>query len=378
MSNEPVQTFGVRPAARLAELADARGERVAGGGNRPIHLSDPGVLWFVAEGSVDVFAARRRADGAPTDFKHLLRAGAGRLLFPAADGLTGATLVAKGLPGSALRLMPLDALDDAGCDEQVVEQVEAWVSEVSDAVTREFTYRPRIDRLLSENAGEQSVEAGQTLSARRGVVWMTSGDADLEYLGTEEDDPDGPGVVPVTPTSWVTSSKQAEVRCVTTLDLHGEGLLMSALAAFNDLALSADDLNRRLLLVDVVNLQRSTAEYRQRGERNARRRLFGVLKPRARRGGDDLSLPEALQQVGRHEGIAFRMPHGQALHPGAAAEAPSLADILVGSGVRMRRVALRREQRWWLGGQRRDARHPQGRRRARRPTSWPPGTLPDG
>ncbi|MCY4442414.1 MAG: hypothetical protein OXE53_19675, partial [Deltaproteobacteria bacterium] len=119
MSNNSEQAVG---AHRLAELAAALGEPVAGGGNRPIHLSAPSVLCFVAEGSVDVFAARRRADGVPADFKHLLRAKGGRLLFPAVEGLTGTVLVAKGLPGSALRLMPLDTLDGAGCDEQVVEQ----------------------------------------------------------------------------------------------------------------------------------------------------------------------------------------------------------------------------------------------------------------
>ncbi len=349
MSIDPERAGGAPGADRLAELAAARGEPLAGGGNRPIQLTDPGVLCFVAEGSVDVFAARRRADGVPVDFKHLLRAGAGRLLFPAVEGLTGTVLVAKGLPGSALCLMPLDALDAARCDEQVVAQVDAWVSEVSEAVTREFTYRPRIDRILSAEAGEQPVEAEQSLSARRGVVWMTSGDASLAYLGTEEADPDSPDAVPVTPASWVTSSKQARVRCVTTPELHGAGRLMSALATFNELALSADDLNRRLLLADVANLQTSTAEFRRRGEQNARRRLFGVLESGARRGGDDLALPEALQRVGRHEGIAFRMPHGWAQRPGGAAEAPSLADVLEASGVRMRRVALRREQRWWLG-----------------------------
>ena len=349
MSHDFEKALGAPAADRLAELAAARGEPAAGGGNRPLHLSDPGVLCFVEEGSVDVFAARRRADGVPADHKHLLRADAGRLLFPAAEGLTGTVLVAKGLPSSVLRLMPQDALDGAGCDEQIVEQVESWVSEISEAVTRDFTYRPRIDQLISAERGEQVVEAGQTLSARRGVLWIPNGDAGLAYLSTEEGDPDGPGVVPVTPASWVTASNGAKVRCVATAELHGEGRLMSALAAFNDMALSADDLNRRLLLADIVNLQTSTAQYRQRGEQNARRRLFGVLEPAARREGDGLTLPKALQRVGRHERIAFRMPHGRAQRPGSAAEAPSLADILLASGVRMRRVALRREQRWWHG-----------------------------
>ena len=178
---------------------------------------------------------------------------------------------------------------------------------------------------------------------------MTSGDASLAYLGTEEGDPGGPGVVPVTPGSWVTSSKEGRVAGVSTPKLQEEGRLISAMTTFNVLALSADDLNRRLLLADVANLQTSTAEYRQRGEQRARRRLFGVLESDGGSEGEDLALPGALQRVGRHEGIVFRMPHGTTQRPGASAEAPTLADILVASGVRMRRVALRREQRWWLG-----------------------------
>ena len=146
---------------------------------------------------MDVFAARRRADGVTADFKHLLRAGAGRLLFGAAENLTGTVLVVKGLPGSALRLMPLDALDGAGCDELVAAQVDAWVSGVAEAVTRDFTYRPSIDLLVSAEAAEQSVEAGRALSARRGVVWVSSEEAGLAYLGTEEGGPGrarrGPG-----------------------------------------------------------------------------------------------------------------------------------------------------------------------------------------
>ena len=350
MSSDPGVVAAVPGENRLAELAAACGTPVAGGGNRPIGLSDPSVACFVAEGSVDVFAARLRADGVPADFRHLLRADAGRLLFPAEEGPTGTVLVAKGLPGSGLLLMPLDALDGAGCDAQVVEQVDAWVCDVSEAVTREFTFRPRMDNLVSEAQREHLAEAGQTLSARRGVVWVFSEGASPAYLGTEEVAPDGPGVVPITPASWVTLSKAAGVRCVATGQLHSEGRTLPAVAAFNSLALSADSLNRRLLLADIANLRTSTAEHRRKGEQDARRRLFDVLGSGARGGGgNDLTLPAALQRVGRHEGIAFRMPHGGASKPASAAESPPLTEILAASGVRARRVALRPQQRWWRG-----------------------------
>ena len=334
------------PADRLMEVALAHGEQFMGGGNRPFRLSGRDALWVVVQGSVDVFATRQGEDGVPTEFKHLLRAGPGRLIFPLAEEAGARALVVKGLPDSELRKVPFDTLTGAGVDGTIVEQVDAWVSEVSESIAQDVTYRPRMD--LSINAGDaREVAGGATVSAQLGVLWMSSRDGDLEFLGTEELDPSGSGLVPVTALSWVVQNRAASVRASSTAELYQEGHLTGALMEFNRLAIRADDTNRTLALADVFNLRAASAQHRQRSEELARLGLFSVVSGQPRRVEGDSALLRALEQVGSHENIHFRAPH-RSRQNGSYDEETTLEEITSASDVRSRSVALRQHQRWWL------------------------------
>ena len=325
---------------QLPELVLAHGERFIGGGNRPIRLSDPDTLWFVARGVVDVFATQLRADGAPKDFRHMLRAGPGRLLFSVPEGEGLSVLVAKGLPESELWRLPLSVLTGAELDSQIVEQVDTWVSELSESIVRDVTYRPRIDQSLAPGNAEEA-GVGAAICAKHGVVWVSSQDGGIDYLGTEE--PDGAGLVPVTPFSWIVQNRAAAVSGVGTADLQREGRLLAALMEFNGLAMRADQTNRNLLLADVSNLQTASAQYRQRSEEQARLDLFSVLGGAPPSRAEDGSvLLNALERIGSHENIHFRAPRT------SSAGETTLEDILNASGVRCRRIALRERQKWWL------------------------------
>ena len=128
----------------------------------------------------------------------MLRAGPGRLLFPVPEGEGLSVLVAKGLPESELWRLPLSALTGAELDSQIVEQVDTWVSELSESIVRDVTYRPRIDQSLAPGDAEEA-GGGVAICAKHGVVWVSSQDGGIDYLGTEE--PDGAGLVPITPFS---------------------------------------------------------------------------------------------------------------------------------------------------------------------------------
>ena len=333
-----------RAAAWLEELALAHGEPFAGGGNRPVRLDDPDVLWFIARGVVNVFVAREQ-DGEFVEYKHLLRAGGGRLLFPAAGPVV---LLAKGLPDSELRRVPRDVLraDERGA---VVDQVERWVAEVSAAVARDVTYRPHFDHFLT--VGEPAdLEAGAAVSAKGGVLWTSSRDGGLAFLSTEELDPDGSGFMPLAPGAWISVSAPTRIEACSSRELHRAGHLSAALADFHRLALAADDLNRRLLLADAVNLRTAQTRYRRESEAAARHGLFDLLDTRgARPGSGDAALQAALDLIGRHEGIRFRAPPASRGHGETTEAAPSLNAILTASGVRGRDVALYPSDRWWLG-----------------------------
>ena len=106
-------------AEQLRAFAELEGEAISGGGNLPIRLSDPDELWFVAGGSVDVFAAQVSDSGAPADFKHMLRAEPGRLLFPLREEEGYSVLIAKGLPDSELRRIPTRSATAADLDDAI-------------------------------------------------------------------------------------------------------------------------------------------------------------------------------------------------------------------------------------------------------------------
>ena len=344
-------------AGRIEAFVAAQGEPFAGGGNRPVRLDDPEVLWFVANGSANVFVARER-DGRFVEFKHLLRANRGRLLFPTDRGPN--VLVAKGLPDSELVRVPCAALLAACGGAAVAGQVDLWVAGFLAAVARDVTHRQHTDLFVAASDPEEMeetepLEPGTVVSTKGGVVWTSTrgtpgGDGGPALLGTEEPEPDGPGFVPVAAGSWVSVSGPARLRRASSLELHASGVLAAALDEFHGLALSAEDLNRRLLLADAVNLRAAQTRFRRKSEEDARRRLFAVLDARgATPGSTDDPLYAALAMVGRHEGIRFRKPRVPPGQEAAAGTDRLLNDILTASGVPGREVLLAAKDRWWLG-----------------------------
>ena len=334
---------------RLGEIALAQGEAFVGGGNRPIRLSDPEMLWYVVKGAIDVFVARRSGGEAESDFRQVLRAMPGRLIFSVADreGDTSAVYIAKGLPDTELRCVPRSAFAGPEVAGLLVEQIDAWITDFAATIAHDVEPRPRPMRLLT--AGEEAgVVSESVLTARHGVVWVSAPEGDAAFLDTGEPDGDGPGLIPATLHSWIRLFRPSPLTVTSSAALAAEGLLFDALAEFHRLALSAEELNRRLMLVDMTNLQRAQSLHRRRSEESARDGLFGVLVPAppldAGDGGS--ALLAALGTVGRHEGIRFRFPPRR----GAEGERPpDLAEIQRVSGVRARKIRLAAADQWWLG-----------------------------
>ena len=332
----------------LGEIALSRGETFAGGGNRPIQLSDPETVWYVVRGAVDVFVAQRSGDEAASDYQQLLRVRPGRMLFGIAreEGVSE-VCIARGLPGAELRRVPRTAFAGPGAAEPLAGQIDAWIVDFAAAIARKVTPRPRPERFLT--AGEApGVVRESVLATRRGVVWVSCPAGGAALFGTGEPAGGGPGFLPVTADGWISLFRPARLATASSAALDARGLLLPALAEFHRLALSAHALNRRLLLVDTANLQRTQALHRRRSEERARHGLFSVLD--AGRAPveeqEEAVLPAALERIGRHEGIRFRLPPRRRRTGDGASD---LAAIQRASGVRARRIRLAAGDRWWLG-----------------------------
>ena len=340
----------------LAELAERSGRTVPCAGNLPVDLDSPDCVWFIDRGAVNIFVVEFQDGLERAAPQHLLRRDSGSLL-PAVrpdrhDG-EGASLslVARGLPGTLLKQLPLAALTEVHPAE-LAGQIDTWLGAFTDTLSR-FASRLPPPTAIAEPGLTEILGPG-VLSARRGVVWVAGPPSGVSmYMGIV--DPSEvvaarglhKAPIPLTRTSWLTLFEEAAVTGRTTRALAEEGALQPALAAFHATAFALERLNRRLAVVDEANLERARTISRHTAEKAARERLFNIydrpLAPDAR--VEDTALADALHIVGRHEGVEFKIP----ARSGPADSPVGVTDILDASGVRARRVRFRGEGKWWRG-----------------------------
>ena len=339
---EPGTTPPAAAPDHLTALAVSLGKPFRSAANAPVSLSDPTVAWFVEDGAIDVFLVELAGERVSSSFKHVLRAPAGRLLFsfPADDSEDDAAMAAigKGLPGCRLRMLMVDTLLAGGVVDEVAEQLDEWVRDVLAALGSGVESHPRPDRRVA-SGDALTVEAGALVAAKAGAAWVRA-EGGVALFGSEAPDPAGPGLLPVTPDSWVSADGRLEA--VSSRTLCEDGSLGAVLTAFHGVAMRFERMTQRLLLADEANQQRSRVAQRRQGVAEARRGLFELLTGLPP-GASPLSL--ALDVVGRHEGISFRVPQKAAeADPEAAVRAAAAA-----SGVRCRDLKLNNASRWWRG-----------------------------
>ena len=341
--------------ASVAELAARSGTSVPCAGNLPVKLDDPGSVWFIDRGAVDLFLVEFRDGVEQAAPQHLLRRESGRLLPGVApdeqddDKDTTLSLIAKGLPGTLLKRLPATLLSEVHPAE-LADQTDTWLTAMTDTLSRPVNRLPRPTALAEP--GLTRTLAPCTLSVRRGVVWVSEPSRGASLFmdmvdQAELTEASGPreALIPLTRTSWLTLFDEATVSGKSTATLAQQGMLLPALASFHAVAFALERLNRRLAVVDDANLERARTTSRRTAERAARQRLFNIhdLPIDRDTGVEDTALADALQVIGRHQGIDFRIP----ARSDPSESAIGLVDVLDASGVRGRRVRLKVEDNWW-------------------------------
>ena len=343
--------------ASLAELAARSGTSVPCAGNLPVKLDDPDSVWFIDEGAVNLFLVEFRDGVEQAAPQHLLRRESGWLLpgvapdEPENDEDSTLSLIAKGSPGTLLKRLPASALSEVDPAE-LAEQTDTWLNAITDRLSRFASRLPRPTALAEP--GVTRTLAPCTLSVRRGVVWVSEPPRGASlFMGivnqAELAEASGPqeAAIPLTRTSWLTLFEEATLSGSSTETLARQGKLLPALASFHAVAFALERLNRRLGVVDDANLERARTASRRTAERVARQRLYNIYDmPTDRDAGvEDTALANALQIIGRREGIEFTIPA-----PSEPYAAPvGLVDVLDASGVRARRVRFKDEGEWWRG-----------------------------
>ena len=341
----------------IAELAARSGTSVPCAGNLPVMLDDPDSVWFIDRGAVNLFLVEFKDGVEQAAPQHLLRRESGWLLPGVApdrrdkDEGTTLGLIVKGLPGTLLKRLPKSCLSEVQPTE-LAEQIDTWLTGITDTLSRFANPLPR-PTALAEPGLTQTLPPC-TLSVRRDVVWVAGPShgailyMDLvDQAELAEASASHESLLPLTRTSWLTLLDGATLSGKSTATLAQQGTLLAALAFFHSVAFALERLNRRLAVVDDANLERARTISRRTAERAARQRLFNIYDLPIERDAsvEDTALADALQVIGRHEGIAFKIP----VRSGPTDSPLGLDDVLDASGVRVRRVRFKAEGKWWRG-----------------------------
>ncbi|MXW48150.1 MAG: ATP-binding cassette domain-containing protein [Gammaproteobacteria bacterium] len=331
----------------LAQFATKFGKPYSVTANQPIDLNDCRFVWFIESGQIDVFATEFIDGKLRSSHKHIVRLGIGELIFNADEADHSIRLVAKGVGESCLWRIPIDVMldemsrkDDADLlIQEVVPHVDSWIFNLTGSVVRDFENRPQIECRL---ASDIELETG-TASVEQGVLWIVADNLKATFLDVVDAGQQKPGVMAISQDSWVKLHSSKGVSCSPSSEIDIEILLTGALVEFHRLALSAESINRKLLLVDDANMQLEQSSYRRGEKSSARKYLFGLTSLRHQPDKAESALEQTLKLIGKFEGITI---HSLSL---AERREPSLREICEVSGIRARRVRLTQEDRWWLG-----------------------------
>ena len=328
------------------------GERIPCAGNLPVQLDDPHSVWFIDHGTVNLFIVETENGVERAAPQHLLSRDAGALLFgiaPDIDEDSTLNIVVKGSPGTMLKRLPISSLSEVST-AGVAAQIDAWLSEITDKLSRYVSRQPRPTALAE--SGRTRTYTPSILSVRRGVVWLSAPErgvtlymdiVDPAQISSAEDLANK--LVPLTRSSWLTLTEEAMFSEMSTEALLQQGLLRTALEHFHNIAFTLERLNRRLAVVDEANLDRARTSSRRVAEKNARQRLFNIYDlPVDLDASEDIqALADSLEIIGEHTGISFEIPS----RAGSADSPVGLLEVLDASGVRARRVKLSTETKWW-------------------------------
>ncbi|MFN3461755.1 MAG: ABC transporter transmembrane domain-containing protein, partial [Oceanibaculum sp.] len=337
-------------------LAKIDGEKLSVGYHNPFLLSDPGLIWLVLKGSVDIYAVPL-TDGAVTGTgQHLMRVSEGELIFgmpaipddAAGDGRARIGLRAVATMGTELFRARRGDIEQDDFDLIVVDWIDRWIAALAEIVAPVGGPRPTGYLEAEPDIG---FPAGAVLTPQRGdTIWVTleAGSATaigrwpLKTEGTQDGTAGSAGMpLPLAGNMWLTCETDCRITGAYTPTALFRGTLWSSLDSFH------------LAAMQVIARQREEAGAREtqrlarkaganRATFNASlRRIGGILAgPRDDGAFADTAatgdpLFDAASLVAQAAGIRLAPPPDQ---PGTLLR--PLADIARRAHIRVRRVVL--------------------------------------
>ncbi len=321
------------------------------GGNEPFLLSDPGRVFVVAAGKVDLFAVRLAQGRIEGTRHHVLRAEVGQALIGLSPGHGGSDVGLLAVGGAGTRLMAfsrsklLELSAEPQTSAAATTLIETWVG----ALERVLRCGLPPNRYTPLYPGEEvSLQEGEVARPEAAMVWLKSGGEGSFFFGGRQEalalGPDS--FFPLSAEAWIEAGREGQISCLDTAAYLSADPALTGLDELHGLSLA-------VIQEQALERERAGREQLQARSRvdrsllqNAYLKIASVLGAEAEEAmfaeGEGDPLLAACRLVGRVLKIDFQ-PHPES-KKGLVTKDP-LNDIAQASRVRTRRVALKGE--WW-------------------------------
>lgn len=358
-------TLHLHGIAELAAQLEApralaeQGEEVTALANRPFLLSDPGSLWWVESGKVEIFTVAVTAGEPHGSRRHFIGVGPGEVFLGLDTGRFGHDwgFLAVGKAGSRLRRFDLDRLQLLALVPEhrtvIAEAVEGWVKALSRRLAAEIPPPPSGATVLA--AGERAgLEVGKAaISAGGAVAWLALPPEFMLFDGMANLSPESQGLLfPLAPGAWLERLGEAgtprlAVEPAATSDAVRDARFWPGLDVFHRVLCECEGFNQQVAVADeVVRLDRKASRAQSAREAGigaieavlGGTRVWGESAPSGELG----PVFEACAVVAETMGTQVRMPLGDLDE--LSFDEKVLA-IAAASHFRVRQVALADD--WW-------------------------------
>jgi NHLM bacteriocin system ABC transporter ATP-binding protein len=330
----------------IIELFALHGSPQSAGGNAPMPLVDPGAVWLVTRGHVDVVAITitREGDGADIQRTHLLRIAEGEVLFGMHAHPEGHNVLIMGYGSAEARVsrLPVTRLAGASSDPEVAKQVagavDRWISSICELCAADA---PPGGTQNLRPGGRCALEAGQSAQPQHGVLWVRPVAGAARFLSH-----DGPCTIrgdilfPVGKDAWVTAEESCTFEPYASSGCDLSEAYWRGLDAFHDTVEAIIDIQRQR----DRDLTRRRLVAKSDADKAALEVAFGNLesimnRPRAARAaaGAESALLAACRLAGARLGIDVVEPQSHGRRSGGN----PLEEIARASRFCVRRIELR-------------------------------------
>ncbi|MTJ83695.1 MAG: NHLP bacteriocin export ABC transporter permease/ATPase subunit [Telmatospirillum sp.] len=316
-------------------------------------FDDPDSVWFIREGTVDLFAVQRRNGVQTGPREHMCALSAGSLIWgiDQEEEEDGIHLVALCPEATVLSRVDVATIEQWGTDQVLAgplsDALDPWITGLNHGVTRHISPR-RTPRHTLVPGEESPVAETERVISRRNVTWATFEGGTAFFIDIKEIGGDGKAAyVPLTPQGWLRAGSIRSVRGLSTESVLRFGQIRSRMDLFHNWIFHLLPYGFR----NVASKEAARMRLRKAAAAEDTSSILGFFSRlfdkeifhKVDKGSDD-ALFLCCRLVGRALSAEISAP--AAAKRRRAEEAPvTIEDIASASRMRIRRVALR--DQWW-------------------------------